>query len=142
MAWIGVLILKKLLLILLTLTFSFADDISIEKKIYETFFAELSPREKPYVYVDTPIASLELKSDKFILTDSCKKADIAIMTQSDLPYDCRKKVVFGTRYRHLKKKYVVGAFFWQKGRPNIVFQRTKLRRKNIELSPSLQEYAE
>lgn len=134
--------MKNLLLILLTSLTLFADDISIEKKIYETFFAALSPLEKPHIYTDTPIASLALESDKFELTDSCKDADIAIMTRSDMPYDCRKKIVFGTRYRHLNKKYVIGAFFWQKGRPNIVFQRTKLRQKNITLPPELEEFAE
>lgn len=134
--------MKKLLLILLTSIVTFADDISIEKKIYETFFAALWAGEKPTVYVDTPIASLELKSDKFTLTDSCKKADIAIMTQSEIPYDCRKKIVFGTRYRHLNKKFVIGAFFWQKGRPNIVFDRAKLRSKNIQLPASLEEFVE
>lgn len=122
--------------------FVFADDISIEEKIYEKIFKAITHQENTRIYVDGDIPSLDLKSKVFTLTDSCKKADIVVMTQSELPYECHHKIVFGTRYRHLRKAYVIGAFFWQKGRPNIVFDKNKLKQHYIELDPSLSEYIE
>lgn len=142
MDWNGVLILKKLLLILLLSIVSSASDIQIEKKIYETFFAALSKKVKPSVYIDVHIPSLELDTDKFSLVSSCQKADIVIVTKKTIDAGCEKKIIFGTRYRHLKKVYVLGAFFWQKGRPNIVFKRQQLDSKKIKLPHALQEFIE
>jgi len=124
------------------MTTIFADDTKIEKRIYESFFSSLSESEKPLVYMDSKIESLTLASDKFVLTSTCKDADIVIMTKSSLAAECQDNIVFGTRYRHLRKEYVVGAFFWQKGRPNIVFQKEKLDEKQITLAPALQDFIE
>jgi len=142
MVWIGVSILKKLLLSLLLVSFLFCDDIEIEKNIYETIFLALVEVEKPSVYSESTIESLGLRPALFIQVDSCSKADIVVMTKSTLPKECQEKVVVGTRYRHLRKPFVFGAFFWQKGRPNILFKRTKLEENNITLTSKLIDYME
>ncbi len=134
--------MKNILLILLSCTLAFADDVSLEKKIYESFFDALSTEKTPKVYVDSKKESLSLSSNTFTLVNSCKEADIVVMTQSDLPEVCQSKIVFGTRYHHLKNDFVVGAFFWQKGRPNIVFIEDRLIVKKITLPESLQDYLE
>ena len=120
----------------------YANDTDIEKQIYESFFSSLSKSKVPTIYTDTKIASLSLVSDHFNLVDNCSDAEIVIMTQSDLSKECQSKIVFGTRYRHLKQPYVIGAFFWQKGRPNIVFLGEKLEEKHITLDPSLEQFVE
>ena len=119
---------------------SSADDIVIEKNIYETIFLALVEIEKPKVYSEDTIASLGLRPALFTEVFSCEEADIVVMTKSNIPQDCQKKVVVGTRYRHLRKPYVFGAFFWQKGRPNILFKKTKLEQNNIVLKSSLVDY--
>ena len=134
--------MKKLLLILLLINTIFADDLSTEKKIYESFFSALSPKEKPLIYTDKSIPSLQLVSEKFSLISDCTQADIIVMAQRPLDERCQDKIVFGTRYRHLREPYVVGAFFWQKGRPNIVFLEEALKKHKITLPPELEDYLE
>ena len=134
--------MKKLLLSLLFVFTLFADDIEIEKNIYETIFLALVEVEKPSVYSEDNIQSLGLRPALFTQVPTCKEADIVVMTKSTLPKSCQDKVVVGTRYRHLRKPYVFGAFFWQKGRPNILFKRTKLEEKGIILKSELIDYME
>ena len=142
MVWIGVPILKKLLLSLLLMSLLFADDVEIEKNIYETIFLALVETEKPNVYSKDTIESLGLRPALFTQVYKCSQADIVVMTKSSIPKSCQDKVVVGTRYRHLRKPYVYGAFFWQKGRPNILFKRTKLEEHNIVLTSKLIDYME
>ena len=119
-----------------------ADDIEIEKNIYETIFLALVEVEKPSVYSEDNIQSLGLRPALFTQVYTCTAADIVVMTKSTLPKSCQDKVVVGTRYRHLRKPYVFGAFFWQKGRPNILFKRAKLEEKGIILKSELVDYME
>ena len=134
--------MKKLLISLLLFAQLSANDVKIEKTIYESIFSSLHNENKPVIYSDSDVDSLGLGSEYFTLTKVCENADIVLMTQSALPEECQDKVVFGTRYRHLKKEYVIGAFFWQKGRPNIVFQKEKLDKHHIILTNSLSAYVE
>lgn len=134
--------MKKLLLLLLLFSYSFSDELSIEKSIYESIFTSLSKSENISVYSDSSIESLALETDKFSIVDNCKDATIVVMTKSELALECQDKIVFATRYRHLKQAYVVGAFFWQKGRPNIVFLQERIDEKGIVLSPSLEQFVE
>ena len=131
----------SLLILILSLCLN-ANDLTIEKKIYEVIFDAVSYKANPAVYTDVPIASLELTTDKFTRTNVCKEADIVIVTKNTIDARCLKKIILGTRYRHLKKPYVLGAFFWQKGRPNIVFKRRNLIKKRVNLPKSLQEFVE
>lgn len=119
-----------------------ADEKGVEKRIYESIFKELSVQQLPKVYTDDKIESLSLYSEHYERVDSCAKADIVIMTTTDISSECQNKIVFGTRYRHLKQPYVTGAFFWQKGRPNIVFKEDQLHKHEITLSASMNEYVE
>lgn len=142
MVWLGVLILKILLLSFLLITQVFADDIEIEKNIYEKIFSALVTTEKPLIYSDESILSLGLKPADFTQVSKCEEAEIVVMTHSSIPKHCRTKIVFGTRYRHLEVDYILGAFFWQKGRPNLLFRQEKLDEHNIVLIDSLAEYVE
>ena len=134
--------MKKLLSLLLIFSLSFADDVVIEKNIYETIFLALVDVEKPNVYSEDTIESLGLRPALFTQVYTCSQADIVVMTKSTLGKKCQNKVVVGARYRHLKKPFVYGAFFWQKGRPNILFKRTKLEEHNIVLTSKLIDYME
>jgi len=142
MVWTGVSVLKKLLLSLILITKLFADDIHIEKSIYEKIFSALVTTEKPLIYSDESILSLGLRPADFTQVNECHEAEIVVMTHSSVPEYCRSKIVFGTRYRHLEVDYILGAFFWQKGRPNLLFLQEKLDEHNIVLRDSLEEYVE
>ncbi len=135
--------MKKLLLIILILSsIVIADDKGIEKRIFESIFKELSTQDHPKVYTNDKVESLALSSELFERVDSCEEAEIIIMTTKEIAGECQGKIVFGTRYRHLKQPYVTGAFFWQKGRPNIVFKEELLHKHEITLSASMNDYVE
>lgn len=134
--------MKKLFLSLLFVSLLFSDDIEIEKNIYETIFLALVEVEYPKVYSEDPIESLGLRPALFKQVQSCEEADIVVMTKSSLPLKCQNKIVVGTRYRHIKESFVIGAFFWQKGRPNILFKRQNLEARQIVLTSSLIDYIE
>lgn len=134
--------MKKLLLIIFMISALHSDDISIEKSIFESIFTAINSKQSIKVYVNDPIESLNLKSEKFILVQNCLEADIVVMKSSDLDPSCQKVPVFGTRYRHLDHDFVIGSFFWQKGRPNILFYQDRLDKKGIKLDKSMQDYVE
>jgi len=142
MVWIGVFILKKLLIMILYITHLFATDVELAQSIYESIFSSIAPNKNLKVYTDKRIDALSLKSDYFTMVQTCKDADIIVITNSDMVQKCQHKLIFGTRYHHLDNNYVVGAFFWQKGRPNIVFSADVLSKNNIILPISFEKYIE
>ena len=119
-----------------------ANEKEIEKRIYESIFKELSTEHHPKIYIDDEVEALKVYSDYYTKVASCSDAEIVIMTTTDISSECQNKIVFGTRYRHLKQPYVTGAFFWQKGRPNIVFKEDQLHKHEITLSASMNEFVE
>lgn len=52
-------------------------------------------------------------------------------------------IVFTTEYGMLENnKRIVGAFFWQKGRPNLLFIRNRLHKANLTLGHEFDKYIE
>jgi hypothetical protein len=59
------------------------------------------------------------------------------------PQQCSNKPIFTNNYRLFKNfPQIIGAFFWQKGRPNIIFDAERLKEQNIVLDPSYDKYIE
>lgn len=81
---------------------------------------------------------------KFKKVDSCKKANVLIITSNKkVPSSCSSKPMLALKYNLLKNNpNVVSAFFWQKGRPNIVFLKDRLKKFNITLPSSYTKYIE
>lgn len=75
---------------------------------------------------------------------NCEEADIVILHSVDaLSSKCMDKLIFTNYYKtYINNEGIVGAFFWQKGRPNIVFRREVLKDKEIILSASFNKYIE
>ena len=73
----------------------------------------------------------------------CEKSDI-ILTRNELIPKCSEKVlVFATNYLAFSKlPNAIGAFFYQKGRPNIIFRKENLKKHNIILPDDLKKYIE
>lgn len=74
---------------------------------------------------------------------TCKEADILIYDRVDtIPLGCEKKMVFVTRFRLLHSfSSAVGAFFWSKGRPQLLFVSKRLRQREIRLPSSLEQFS-
>ena len=103
----------------------------------------ITKKSNAKIYIHTKVASLHIYPGKLQVLKECNKADVVILsTTSNIPKECQEKILFGTRYSHLKNPNVIGAFFWQKGRPNILFYQERLKKKNIKLDSSFDKYIE
>ena len=83
---------------------------------------------------------------KYQYTDDCIEADILFVdTLDNLPKQCiEEHKIFVTRYRDFifNKNKIIGAFFWQKGRPTIIFNRKKLNDFGVVLPKKYNKYIE
>jgi hypothetical protein len=119
-----------------------AQNNTVEEKIYSLIIHTLYPA-KVKVYADTPQKKEILKNiSKIELVEAPDLADFLL-----LEHKLRKPVqgvIFTTSYHLLQtyKNQAIGGFFWQKGRPNILFLKQNLQKHHIKLPPSMQEYVE
>lgn len=80
---------------------------------------------------------------KVSLVDSPQKAEILFLkrTHASLPENA---LLFAIDYRVLKayREKVIGGFYWQKGRPNLIFFKQELHLHHITLPRQMQAYVE
>lgn len=141
----GVSILRKLFLFLILATSLFSSSLEIEKEIYSTILKALFP-SKSVVKVWSDEASknqLFESIDGVHVVKNKKDANILMLFHT---YDIQhsEQAVFANGYLVLQrnKEDVVGGFYWQKGRPNLVFIKNKLQERGITLPKNLQNYIE
>jgi len=135
--------LKKLLLPLLIGLQLAASDIELATRIYTTIARALTAKSAPLFYIHGDIEELQ-ENPAIRRTDNCLAADIIIAAHLEgLPPECLHKPLFASRYRLFRKhEEIVGAFFWQKGRPNIVFSAVRLQQLGITLGAEFTPYIE
>ena len=135
--------MKKLLLIFFLITTLYASDDKKASDIFNLIIKNITKKINPNVYLHTKVSSIQQYPNSLNIVINCATADIVILsTIKDLPQECKGKILFGSRYSHLKSPNVIGAFFWQKGRPNILFYSKRLKQHNIELDSSFDRYIE
>jgi len=132
--------LKKLILSAL-----FASFLDVEKKIYKTIFDALFPSKSVVkVWSDEPskiplfasIERVEIVKDK-------ENADILMLCRNqNIDIDNKKIFTNGYLVFQRNKGKAVGGFYWQKGRPNLIFAKKKLEKEGIELPSNLRKYIE
>lgn len=135
--------MKKLLLPLLIGLQLAASDTELATRIYTTIARALTAKSTPLFYVHGDIE--ELRDNPAIRrTGNCFAADIIVAEHLEgLPAGCLDKPLFASRYRLFREhEEIVGAFFWQKGRPNIVFSAGRLQQRGITLSAEFTPYIE
>ncbi len=133
--------MKSLLLIFLFISTIYAGDVKLESSIFNKIITAITKKNNPNVFIYKKVDSISKYSKNLNIVTDCKKADIVILsTKKDIPDECNGKILFGTRYSHLKEKRVAGAFFWMKGRPNILFYKKRLKKNNIKLDSSFDKY--
>lgn len=135
--------MKKVALVLLLLTTLFASDAKLASTIYARISKALSGVSEPKIYLHGEIEAF-LKYPLANPVKSCMEADVIITTtMRSLPRECHEKTIFANNYRLLRSSpQIVGAFFWSKGRPNIVFYKERLNRHGITLSDEYERYIE
>lgn len=75
-------------------------------------------------------------------TDNPKEAQFILIETSKNKPSIEGVIYFGMHYETLKDPQVVGAFYWQKGRPNLLFVRSRLLEARIHLSETFAAYIE
>ncbi|QOP45919.1 hypothetical protein [Sulfurimonas paralvinellae] len=120
-----------------------ASDIELESAIFNKVLRAVTAKEHPKVCIYKSNKALETYPGAIEIVTQCSEADVVLLsTLKNLPVTCKDKVLFGTRYSQLKNPDVVGAFFWQKGRPNILFYDYRLKKHHIKLDKSFDKYIE
>ncbi len=82
--------------------------------------------------------------DHIVFVKSCERADLIIVSDPGrIKRRCRNKLIFVTNYNGFKRSpVVIGALFWQKGRPVLVFKGSNLRRRHIRLPKEMNKYVD
>jgi len=135
--------MKKLIFsLLLTVIVLSASKIEIERKIYTTLFQAIFTEVKHVkIWSDEPSKVEIFKKIKILsIVQDKKEADILMIFHTHDIVD--KKIKFVGTYELLKdyQKDAIGGFFWQKGRPNILFLQENLEKYHIDLSNKFQNY--
>ena len=106
-----------------------ATKIDVATKIMERVSTVLIQKERINIWTnDEKQKNIISQSDRLVLVDSCKEAD--------------NKLIIVTRYRLLKSyQNAVGAFYWSKGRPQLLFISDQLKVHKISLPDNLKKYS-
>ena len=150
--------MKKILLILL-LNFTInAQDytylideydkvVDLEAKIVIKIANDIIKKEKIKLYIPN-IKDIDRKvySKKVLIVDSCNEANFIFVKYKANLKGCSnisKKLIFTNNYKKLlKNKKYIGAFFWSKSRPNIIFIKDRLAKNKIALSNEYKQFIE
>lgn len=133
--------MKALLtLIILVINLYSIDTLSIAK-IYDSILTKIFKSSSVSVYCDTrEYTEILFRSNHIRLVDSAEDADIILQTKFDSRFD-PKQIIFTNKYAILAKNpHAIGAFYWSKGRPQIVFIRQRLEKKGINIASELKKY--
>ncbi len=135
---------KKVIFLLFFISISiFASSLDVEreicKKVIHGVFQEKSDIK---VWSDSQNCQEILTNTSFEFVKTPQEADILILTHYEkILVD---KPIFVRKYYLLQKykKRAIGGFYWQKGRPNIIFVKKSLDKFAITLPDELQKYIE
>jgi len=153
MDWYGVSVLKKLSLVFVILFTSLLianeEARELRIRILGALAHTVTGKSLPYVYLDEPnIKNLDTKKYGFILIQQCKKADVIFTHKADtILKECPTlddKMLFTLSYRDYitHEEQAIGAFFWQKGRPNIILNKRLIQHYHIQLPQEYDKYVE
>ena len=136
---------KALLLLTVLYGHLYASDTQSTLKIYHKIFSALVDKEKIAIYtVDRELRDVFSHSKKIVLSNEPEYADIVLLTNSGVYSKVHKKllsyngstkpILFSTHYRLLEESDdVVGAFYWRKGRSQLISLKNRLGKHNIHL---------
>ncbi|WP_456381338.1 hypothetical protein [Hydrogenimonas sp.] len=141
---------RKGFVFLLVAFFASAESIGMLKAhIVENLARLFVGKKRPTVFIHRNRISLPPSSKLSIETvKECEKADVIFTPDIDtLPERCRigkNRFLFTLSYKdYLQHRDIAtGAFFWQKGRPNIIINKRVIERLDIDLPKSYEKYVE
>lgn len=136
-----------LLLFLTIVSLASEERVDIKAQILEKIFANITIDQTITIWTDNPELLEEFKKSSYlIITDNCAVATLIVVEEKKSIEDdenCRNKPIFVLNYELLKNiPESFGAFFWKKGRPNIVIVEPRTELQNIRVSSELDAYKE
>ena len=131
--------MRKIVIILIYSVNIFAFDIKTASLIFEKIFLALSHQDTAYVYSSNREYQKVIDESSLLYLD--QNANFVFVTKkSEIPTD-KKKILFTTDPEILKVyKNVVGAFYWERGHPKIIFIRSRLQDANLKLDSKFNKY--
>lgn len=136
--------MKYLVLLLFFSSLSVSSETDkIESKIIMSMIDAVSNHRVFSVYTNSQKLKEILPAQKIVFVDDCSGADLAILEKSKIEKNCANISIITLEYDLLKKyPNSIGSFFWQKGRPNIVFIKSRLKNQNIVIDSTFDEFIE
>jgi hypothetical protein len=117
---------------------------SVEVQIIEKIATSMFPNQKATAWGETVELKNTLQQSKKI--DSVEDFNNAriIFVSKKIPENISSNtIIITTNYSLLiKDQRVLGAFFWQKGRPNLLFLRGRMQKANVTLGHEFEKYIE
>lgn len=119
---------------------------AVRAQIIEKILSNISIGRAKIVWSDNKELIAGFKKNGDLTTAvNCEKATIVVIENKEniQPDACKNKPVFVLNYNLLKDiPESFGAFFWKKGRPNIVIIQPRTESQNITVSKELTAYVE
>lgn len=134
--------MKYISFFLISTNFLFAAT-QYELLLYEKILPSIFHNTPLKIYASQDEYKLLKYSNKFNLVSYCDSSVVLLLGSQfeNLPKECQNKPIFATNYRVFKNNtHSFGAFYWRKGRPQIIFDQAILNNYNITLPDSLKKY--
>lgn len=115
----------------------------INSKLFEKILLGVFPNnENITLYVTDDSVEFEF-SKKIHVVDNVKLSNIVLVNSEDKYLETYNKVLFVTTYKDLKKyENAIGALYWKKGRPQVIFLKKRLDNYGIKVAKYLEKYIE
>ena len=126
----------------------FALDRESTLKFYQHILTAMTSVQTVSVYTEDPeYKEVFTQADNIILSKDMKDSDVVLVTNKSMLQKLlslqtsSKPLLFATDYHILQaSKEVIGAFYWKKGRAQLLFVRNRLRAQGIVLSYEYQKF--
>lgn len=131
-----------ILFLLIQSQYLLAFDIETASKIYDKLFYAVFKKEDIKVYVNDDEYKKMISLSQYLkLTQKIENSDIIIITKEEELNEIKDKVAFTIDKELLEKNAnIIGAFYWNKGIPEIIFLKERLVKYKLDLSESFKKY--
>lgn len=117
-------------------------DVEIASQIFNKIFTAIFSKKTIYVYSPNHVYHDVIHQAKNLsLTPEIKKADIVLITNETELVNGHNRLAFTIDVAVLREREeVIGAFYWEYGRPKIVFIQKRLEKAKITLAEPFEKY--
>lgn len=110
-------------------------DLKLHAKMMDKLATDIINKEQTTICDPTYGRSYSPYLKRAQMLNTCSDGDIAIVSSASQIQGHKNQIIIVTNYNLLNTiPEAIGAFYWQKGRPNLVFIRSRLIEKQVRLS--------